>query len=51
MEYKHKKPIIRFEERFAIVESIKYVDKIVPQVSMDELKAWNELHYDDLATL
>ena len=26
-EYKHKRPIIPFEERFRIVEAIKYVDK------------------------
>ena len=46
--YKHKIPVIRFEERFAIVESIRYVDKVVPQMSMDKLKAWNDLHFDVL---
>ena len=35
--YKHKTPIIPFEERFAIVNSIKYVDKVVPQENMDKL--------------
>lgn len=48
MEYKHKSPIIPFDERMAIVSSIKYVDKVVPQTSMDKLEAWNELHYDVL---
>ena len=46
MEYKNKKPIIPYEERFAIIESIKYVDKVVPQTTMDKLKAWETLHFD-----
>lgn len=46
--YKHKKPIIPFEERVAIVEAIKYVDKVVPQISMDKRKAWEQLHYNAL---
>ena len=46
--YKHKKPVIPFEERIAIVEAIKYVDKVVPQLSMDKMAAWNELHFDAL---
>ena len=46
--YKHKKPIIPFEERKAIVEAIKYVDEVVPQKSMDKREAWNRLHYDAL---
>ena len=46
--YKHKKPIIPYEERFAIVEAIKYVDRVVPQTSMDKLAAWHALHYDVL---
>ena len=36
--YKHKRPIIPFEERIAIVEAIKYVDKVVLQDSMDKIK-------------
>ena len=35
---KNKKPIIPFDERVAIVESIKYVDKVVPQTEIDEIK-------------
>ena len=30
---KHKKPIIPYEERAAIVKAIKYVDEVVPQNS------------------
>lgn len=46
--YKHKTPIIPFEERSAIVSAIKYVDKVVPQISMDKMMAYNELHFDVL---
>lgn len=46
--YKHKKPIIPFEERIAIVEAIKYVDKVVPQESMNKIEAWEKLHFDAL---
>ena len=48
MDYKHKMPYIPFEERFAIVEAIKYVDKVVPQYSMDKVEAWNNYHFDAL---
>lgn len=47
-EYKHKSPIVCFEERKAIVEAIKYVDEVVPQTSMDKLVAWENLHFDAL---
>lgn len=48
MEYKNKKPVIPFNERIAIVEAIKYVDKVVPQKSMDKIAAWQELKFDVL---
>ena len=35
IEYKHKKPIIPFEYRAAIIEALRYVDKVVPQTSVD----------------
>ena len=38
-EYKHKTPIIPFENRKAIVEAIRFVDKVVPQVDMDKRQA------------
>ena len=37
--YKHKTPVIKFEERCAIVEAIKYVDEVVAQNNMDKLAA------------
>lgn len=44
--YKGKLPVIPFEERMAIVEAIKYVDQVVPQVTMDKIEAWKRLHFD-----
>jgi glycerol-3-phosphate cytidylyltransferase len=44
--YKNKIPIVPFEERILIVDSIKYVDKTVPQTSMDKYAAWENLKYD-----
>ena len=44
--YKNKTPIIPFEERKQIVEAIRYVDKVVPQESMDKVAAWDKLHFD-----
>lgn len=46
--YKHKRPVIPFDERIEIVKSIRYVDEVVPQVSMDKLQAWKKLHFDVL---
>lgn len=46
LEYKHKLPVIPFENRMAIVEAIKYVDKVVPQVSMDKFQAWETLRFN-----
>ncbi|MBQ7252765.1 MAG: adenylyltransferase/cytidyltransferase family protein [Kiritimatiellae bacterium] len=46
--YKSKTPIIPFEERFAIVGAIKYVDEVVPQTSMDKFKAWERLKFNAL---
>lgn len=46
--YKGKKPIIPFEERVAIIESIKYVDKSIPQYDRDKFKAWENLKFDVL---
>ena len=45
-QYKDKTPVIPFEERMQIVGAIKYVDEVVPQVSMDKMEAWKRLHFD-----
>lgn len=47
-EYKNKTPVIPFEQRFEILESIKYVDKVVPQHTMNKLDAWHVFKYDVL---
>ena len=44
--YKNKKPIIPYEERAAIVEAIKYVDKVVPQENMNKLEACKKNNAD-----
>jgi glycerol-3-phosphate cytidylyltransferase len=47
-KYKHKTPIIPFEERMAIVAAIKYVDQVVPQFNMDKFEAWEQIHFNAL---
>ena len=47
-EYKHKYPIIPYEERKQIIEALKYVDEVVPQTTMDKYAAWEDLHYEAL---
>lgn len=39
-DYKNKRPIIPFEERKQIIEAIRYVDKVIPQTSMNKYEAW-----------
>ena len=46
--YKNKTPIIPFEQRCEIVGAIRYVDKVIPQISMNKMMAWEELHFDVL---
>lgn len=44
-EYKHKRPVICYEERRQIVGAIRYVDKVVPQVNRDKYAAWKEIGF------
>jgi len=44
--YKNKKAVISFEERIAIIDAIRYVDKTVPQTNMDKIAAWKEINFD-----
>jgi glycerol-3-phosphate cytidylyltransferase len=46
--YKHKNPVIPYEQRKAIVEAIRYVDQVVPQKNMDKFAAWEKYHFDVL---
>lgn len=45
-EYKHKTPVIPYEERKQIVEAIKYVDKVIPQTTLDKYVAWQQEKFD-----
>ena len=47
LKYKHKLPVIPFEERKEIVASCRYVDKVVDAEEEDS-DAWERLHYDRL---
>lgn len=47
-ERKKKHPVIPFMERMSIVESIKYVDEVIPQVAIDELEDWRTLKFDKI---
>ncbi|MBD1432233.1 adenylyltransferase/cytidyltransferase family protein [Sphingobacterium sp. DN00404] len=46
VEYKNVKAVIPYDERKGIVESIKYVDQVVPQTNMDKMEAWKELRFN-----
>ena len=46
--YKNKIPIIPFAERIEIVRAIRYVDEVVPQISMDKFDAWEKLRFNAL---
>ena len=44
--YKHKIPVIPFEQRAAIVGALKCVDEVVPQTTMDKMEMWKSKHFD-----
>ena len=46
METKQKRPIVPFDERVAIVESIAIVDEVVPDESANKVKAWQRTRFD-----
>jgi glycerol-3-phosphate cytidylyltransferase len=48
LKTKNKKAVIPFDERIKIVESLKYVDQIVPQDDLDKVKAWEKYQYNVL---
>lgn len=45
---KNKTPIIPFADRCAIVEAIKYVDKVVPQPDKNKYAAWERYHFNKM---
>ena len=46
VSYKFKKAVIPFEERIEIVSCIKFVDEVIPQISMDKMATWKKIKFD-----
>ena len=46
LEYKGYKPVVPYGERFEIIESLRYVDRVVEQREMDKLNAWQRLRFN-----
>ena len=44
-QYKHKRPVICYEERAEIVKAIRYVDEVVPQTDRDKYAAWEKYRF------
>jgi glycerol-3-phosphate cytidylyltransferase len=42
------RPLIPFTERMEIVQSLRFVDHVLPQTSLDKMEAWANLRYDVL---
>jgi glycerol-3-phosphate cytidylyltransferase len=47
-EYKPGSLVVPFEQRFAIVSAISYVDVCIAQTDRDKYKAWERIRYDIL---
>ena len=45
---KHKTPIIPYADRAAIVEAIRYVDQVVPQVDKNKFAAWEKYQFQKM---
>ena len=45
---KNKTPVIPYEERAAIVEAIRYVDEVVPQIDKNKFAAWKKYNFDKM---
>jgi glycerol-3-phosphate cytidylyltransferase len=43
---KGKRPIVPYSERVEILRSLRCVDEVVPQTSMDKLEAWREHQFN-----
>src|SRR5690606_7519937 len=46
VSYKNTKAIIPHTERMEIISSVRYVDKVVSQDTMDKFTAWNKYKFD-----
>jgi len=47
-KYKSKSAVVPFSERVQIVESIRYVDRVIVQEHRDKYKAWEEIKFDKM---
>ena len=45
---KNKTPIIPFEDRVKIIESIRYVDMVVPQYDKNKFAAWEKYKFSKM---
>jgi glycerol-3-phosphate cytidylyltransferase len=43
---KSKQTVVPYSERAEIVSAIKFVDKVVPEVTTDKVEAWKTLKFD-----
>lgn len=43
---KGKLPIVPFAERAEIIRSLRFVDRVVAQTSMDKMAAWEQIRFD-----
>lgn len=48
LEVKGTPPVVPLLERMAIVESMRYVDHVIPQLTWDKAQAWLTFGYDVL---
>ena len=46
VSYKLKNAVIPFEERIEIIRSVRYVDAVIPQYTMNKFEAWEKLKFD-----
>ena len=48
IKYKFKNTVIKYEDRKIILESIKYVDSVIPQTDTNKYEAWKKLKFNIL---
>ena len=47
-QYKHKAPVVCYEERVEIVKAIKYVDMVVPQENRNKVEALEKYKFQKM---
>lgn len=46
VKYKHKTPVIPYDQRVEVVRACRYVDTVIAQQDMDKFKMWEKLKFD-----